>query len=626
MHLPLNARVARVLMASLLVGAWLVPTSVATAADPVVLTVGTTQDLDSTNPFNTELVVGYEVFLLTYNPLVDFGDDLKPIPGFAESWERAPDRVTFHIRQGMKWSDGQPATSADACYSWGLALAAIKADDSVGAGFLDPNVKDAGVTKVDCPDDNTMVAFTTDQSDRVFQVYVPILPKHIFGKVNYKEMADEKFNAPLVGTGPYILKEWKTNQFARFERNPNYWGKQGFEDEVVIRFFKTGDSMAQALKAGEIDYAHDVNPQQLKQLKTDPTYTTVVGAANGWTQLAFNTYGTGTGKTIPAGGPSTKALLDTAFRDAIGYAVDKKALVDRVLGGFGDVGTTVVPPALPDWHVEPDNPRHFDIELAKQKLDAAGYKLDANGNRLDKEGKPISLRLYYPDSDENYTKSAQFVSEWYGQLGIKVTAQQFTSAALGQLILPPPDDKAKYDIELWGWAGNPDPNALLQIFRCDAIGGTSDSQYCNPDFDKLYDEQLKESGEQRKATLAKIQNLIYDEAPYDVLYYDANLDAYRNDRFGGWVNMPANGTPLFTYGTLNYTQLTDAKAAPSAGPSAPAAPGGSGAAASAGSSSPSTTSSSGSSTPLIIALIAIVVVVVAGALFWNRRRAAGDEE
>src|SRR5919198_4645341 len=170
MHLPLNARVARVLMASLLVGAWLVPTSVATAADPVVLTVGTTQDLDSTNPFNTELVVGYEVFLLTYNPLVDFGDDLKPIPGFAESWERAPDRVTFHIRQGMKWSDGQPATSADACYSWGLALAAIKADDSVGAGFLDPNVKDAGVTKVDCPDDNTMVAFTTDQSDRVFQV------------------------------------------------------------------------------------------------------------------------------------------------------------------------------------------------------------------------------------------------------------------------------------------------------------------------------------------------------------------------------------------------------------------------------------------------------------------------
>ena len=53
-----------------------------------------------------------------------------------------------------------------------------------------------------------------------------------------------------------------------------------------------------------------------------------------------------------------------------------------------------------------------------------------------------------------------------------------------------------------------------------------------------------------------MQNLIYDEAPYDILFYDANLDVYRNDRFAGWQNMPANGTPLFTYGTLNYTLLT----------------------------------------------------------------------
>ena len=58
-----------------------------------------------------------------------------------------------------------------------------------------------------------------------------------------------------------------------------------------------------------------------------------------------------------------------------------------------------------------------------------------------------------------------------------------------------------------------------------------------------------------------MQNLIYDQAPYDILYYDANLDVYRNDRFAGWQNMPANGTPFFTYGTLDYTLLTDATAA-----------------------------------------------------------------
>ena len=141
--------------------------------------------------------------------------------------------------------------------------------------------------------------------------------------------------------------------------------------------------------------------------------------------------------------------------------------------------------------MEPDHPRTFDIALAKQKLDAAGYKLDANGNRLDKEGKPISLRLDYPDTDDTYAKSAQFMKDWYGQLGIKVTDPAVRLArpwaTSSSRPRPASDYKANYDIELWGWAGNPDPNALLQIFRCDAIGSSSDSQYCNPAYDKLYD-------------------------------------------------------------------------------------------------------------------------------------------
>jgi peptide/nickel transport system substrate-binding protein len=629
MSASLRARLGRVAMAAGLVASTILPGAGAVrAADPVVLRVGTTQDLDSTNPWNTQLAVGFEDFQLTYNLLTDFDKDAKPAPGFAETWDRAPDKVTFHIRPGMKWSDGQPADSADVCYTWGLAMAAIKDDTNVGAGYLDPNIKDAGVTKIECPDASTFIAYTTDQSDRIYQVYVPILPKHIFGKDDYKKIADEQFDPPLVGTGPYILQEWKTGQFARFTRNPNYWGTKGFADEVEVHFYKTGDSMVQALKANELDYAHGLNPDQFNQLKADPTYGTSVGKANGWTQLAFNTYGTGTGKTIQGGGPSTKALLDPVFRDALGYAVDKKLLVERVLGGYGDVGTTNVPPVLSDWHVEPDKPRTFDIEMAKSKLDAAGYKLDANNKRLDKEGKPIKLRLDMPDSDQNYPKAAQFIKEWYGQLGIDVTTAVMTPVALGELILPPPDAEAKYDIELWGWSGNPDPNALLQIFRCDAIGGTSDSQYCNPEFDKLYDQQLTEAGAARKTTLARIQNLIYDEAPYDILYYDANLDAWRTDKFAGWQNMPADGTPMFTYGVLDYTLLTDAKAQPTPAPSqAPGAA--SGAATPAASGAPSTggnASSSGPSTILIVVVAGLIILAIAAALLMNRRRTTRIED
>jgi peptide/nickel transport system substrate-binding protein len=600
------------------------------AADPVVLTVGSTQDLDASNPFNTELVVGYEAFEMTYQLLVDFDKDAHPAPGFADSWERSADRVTFKIGAGRKWSDGQPATSDDVCFSWGLGLAAIKDESYIGSGYLDPGIKDAGVTKIECPDPTTFVAYTTDPSDRIFQVYVPILPKHIWGKDDYKKIADEKFDAPLVGTGPYPLAEWKTGQFARFVRNPNWWGNKGFEDVVVIRFFPDNtDTMVQALKAGELDYAHGVNSDQFKQLQADTaTYTAVAGAANGWTQLAFNTYGTGTGKTIKNGGASTKALQDAAFRDALGYATDHQALVDRVLGGFGDPGDTVVPPVLTDFHVKPDAPRTFNLTMAAQKLDAAGYHLDANNKRLDKEGKPINLRLYYPNTDDNYKKVAQFVEEWYGALGIGVTHQSFDSDTLTALLLPPeadPPGTAKYDIELWGWSGSPDPNGLLYVFLCDQIGTSSDSNYCNKTYDDLYAKESKEGGAERKATLAQMQNLIYNEAPYDVLYYDANLVVYRNDRFAGWQNMPSNGTPFFTYGLLNYTLLTDATLVPTPGPTVAAT---TGTTAPPATQAPSTggTSGSGVSPTLLIVLVVVVIVVVGGWWLYRRRATRAVEE
>ena len=602
----------------------------------MVLRVGTTQDLDSLNPYGTLLATGYDAFLLSYNLLVDFGPDLEPIPGFADKWERAADghSWTFHIRDGMHWSDGQPATSADACFSWQLNIDSIKNNGAggLGAGYIDPSLDDAKVTKVECPDASTMIATTDDASDRILQTYIPILPQHIWGKETYKTIGDAKFDAPLVGTGPYQVVDWQTGQFVRLQRNPTYWGNQAYPDEVDLVFFKSTDKMVDALKAGEIDYAHRPNADQLNALKSEPNIQTLAGASNGWTQLAFNTYGTGTGKTIAKGGPSTKALLDPAFRDALGYAVDQKTLIARILGGYGDPGNTMVPPLLTQWHVEPTNPRHFDIELAKQKLTDAGYKLNASGQRLDKEGKPIALRLFMPDSSDDFPKVAQFVADWYGQLGIKLTSQVLDSATLGDKVLPPEAGDsytADYDIELWDWVGNPDPNALMQIFECSAIGSSSDSQYCNPAYDKLYEQQLvAPSDDARKQILVQMQNMIYDDAPYDILYYDSTLVAYRTDRFAGWQKQPSsNGTPFFTLGTINYTKLTNA-AAVAASPSSSATE--SSSAVVPPTASPSASgepaSSSSSNTTLIVLVVAIVVVVVVGLVLASRRRGARERE
>jgi peptide/nickel transport system substrate-binding protein len=635
MRPTVRARLTRFVGASALVGSLLLPAAApVAAADPVVLRVGTTQDLDSLNPYATLLAVGYDAFLLSYNLLVDFGPDAEPAPGFADTWKRAADghSWTFHIRDGMTWSDGKPATSADACFSWQLALDAIANGASLGAGYIDPGLTDAAVTKVTCPDASTMIATSDDASDRILQTYLPIIPQHIWGKETYKTIGDAKFTPPLVGTGPYQAVEWQTGQFSRFQRNPTYWGTQAYPDEIDIQTFKSADSMVQALKAGEIDYAHRANAEQLNALKSEPNIQTVVGSSNGWTQLAFNTYGTGTGKTIAKGGASTKALQDPAFRDALGYAVDHKTLVDRILGGYGDLGSTMVPPVLTQWHVEPTKPRTFDIELAKQKLTDAGYKLNSSGQRLDKQGKPITLRLFMPDSSDDFPKVAQFVADWYGQLGIKMTTQVLDSATLGDKILPPEAGDtytADYDIELWDWVGNPDPNALMQIFKCDEIGTSSDSQYCNPAYDKLYEQQLvAPSADARKQILTQMQDIIYNDAPYDILYYDSTLDAYRTDRFAGWQKQPtANGTPFFTYGTVDYTLLTNAAAvAPSPSPSAAESTGAVVPPAASPTPSAETTPSGSSNTTLFVLIAVVVVVIVVGLVLANRRRGARERE
>ena len=394
----------------------------------------------------------------------------------------------------------------------------------------------------------------------------------------------------------------------RFERNPNYWGTQGFADEVVIQIFSSSDTMVQALKSGDLDYAHGVNADQLKALQTEPDIKTVVGSANGWTQLAFNTYGTGTGKTIKGGGPSTKALLDPAFRDALGYAVDKQTLVDRVLGGFGDAGTTIVPPVLGQWHVDPDHPAHFDIELAKQKLDAAGYQLDASGKRLDKEGKPITLRLYMPDSDENYPKAAQFIKDWYGQLGVKVQTQVLDSATLTDLLLPP---------EAGGSGNRPSTTsscgagpATRTPTRCSRSSSATRSATC-PTATTATPTSTRCTTRSRscRATPARRSSPRCRTSSTTRRSTTSCTTTPTSTRIGPTASpagrtCPANGTPLFTYGTPGLhapdrRQGGRQRAAEhraggvlergrAGGPVAPAAP------------APSPTSSSGDNTTLIV--------------------------
>jgi peptide/nickel transport system substrate-binding protein len=382
-----------------------------------------------------------------------------------------------------------------------------------------------------------------------------------------------------------------------------------------------------------------VQPDQFEDLADDESMAVVEGVANGYSELAFNTKGNQDGY-----GGSTVALTDIAFRDALGYAIDQQRLVDATLGGYGVPGSTIVPPFHTRWHTPPSEPRTFDLEEAARRLDAAGYALDGQGRRLDKEGNPLNLRLTWPDSEAEHATNAQFITEWFGELGITVEASVTEEGKLIDDLLPPPDGPANFDMFMWGWVGDPDPTSLLNFFRTEEIGSTSDSFYSNERYDELFELQRAEADEAtRKEYLTEMQELVYAEAPYHILYYDAELHAHRTDRFGGWSLQPTEGgTPLFGYGSLGYTKLTSAaEGEPSASPSDAASSAEPGASASAGASSsvatgatpvPSGGSGSpaaGSGTsnlPLILGALLLVAVIGGGLLAMRRRRSTVEEE
>ena len=639
MRSSLRGRTARTLAAFGLMAALVLPGAApAAAADPNVLKVGTTQDLDSLNPYQTALLVGYEIFTLNYDMLVGFGPNNETIAGYAETWTQSTDGLTwtFKIRSGMTWSDGQPATAEDARWTLQYYLDAQAKEKSLGYGYLDPYVENAAITKVAATDATTLTVTTSRKNDRILQMYLPILPKHVWQGIPVGKVGDFVNKPPVVGTGPYQVVEWTNGQSARLVRNEKYWGDKGAADEIVFQFFPDAtNAMVDAFKNGELDYIRNPTGLQFDQLKTLPNVVAVNAAGNGFTQINFNCYD----KDIPDGGASTKALRDPAFRAALGYAIDRDALITRVLNSYGTPGTTQVPAWQRAWHTEPTNVRQFDLAVAAQKLEEAGYPL-RDGVRYDKENKPLKLSLQFPDSDASYPKVAQFIVDWFGQIGIGVTPRSVDSGTLGTTEYLdteiPIKGQLKYDMVIWGWVGDPDPNSLLQILTTEAISDASDSQWSNPTYDQLYTQQNEApTAEERKQLMTQMQQLFYDQAPYQMLYYDDELHVYRTTKFSNWQNQPVDGgTPFFVNGSINYTKLALASAAspsPSAAASAAASAGASGspvpiAATPVPSTGGSAAGGSTDSTLLILGIVLVLLGIGAAVVLARRRQAAAVED
>ncbi len=577
------------------------------SAKKTVFTVGITQDIDSANPFTGIVAEAYEIFQMEYPTLTEYSaKDFSITPGLAESWQESADHTTwtYKIRSGLKWSDGQPMTAKDAAYTFNRILKGEYEKTNFGS-YVE------NITKAEATDDTTLVLTVSKPTPIMTKLMVYILPQHIWEKIDEKAVTSYKNEgtpeSPTVGSGPYVMVERKVGQFIRMQANPDFYRGKPAVDEVVFKIYSNADALGQALKKGEVDFADSIESNVFKSLQNQPGIKTVDAVYSGFDELAFNT-----GAALDDGTPigdGNPLLKDKALRQALGWAIDRQALVDKVLGGGGSPGSTIIPPLYSALHLKPANEVTYDPEKAKTLLDAAGYKAGADGIRADAKGNKLSFRLFARSDSDTSQKSVQFIKSYLAAVGVETNVKVVSSDALTEII-----GQGKFDMFEWGWVVEPDPNYQLSTFTCanrsykdggQILANLSDSFYCNPAYDELYTKQGGQTDEaQRWETVKQMQQMLYDDAPYIITYYYNNPEAYRSDRFTGFVPQPdPNGSLLFQYGTWSYENLKPVSADSGSG-----------------------SSSSSSSTALYIfaAIAALVIIAIVVIVLSRRNRTAAD--
>jgi peptide/nickel transport system substrate-binding protein len=543
--------------AALVVLVALFATTVAAAQsdDKVVLTVGLTQDLDTPNVTAGELVSSYELYNLQYAGPTDLAAaDFATTPGLAESWEASNNgkTYTYTLREGLKWSDDTPLTAEDIAYT---------INRSRDEEWLNYSSTVANLS-AEAPDERTVVVTSKVNDPRLPSLSMYVVPKHIWEKVPADGVSTY---AALdgVGSGPFTLTEWKKGQFWRMEANPNFWRGQVAVDEVVFRVFRNADAMVAALRSGELDAAHNVPASSFPDLETEEGIVAVPGEQGGFDYLVLNSYAGKPPRDEEAFSAPHPALTDPTFRAAIAHAIDKETLVERVLNGIATPGTTMSTSPNPAWIPEltAEETYDFDLDKANQMLEDAGYT-DSNGNGIrEYEGEDIVLR-YAIRSESEYSKPyAEFITGWLEQIGIDTTLSTYDD---GQLIEVA--GKGDFDMYVWGWTPFVDPDPLLSYFKCDQISLDAsdfsnyynDTGLCDPEYDELYEQQNQElDPDARQSIVHDMLKRFYASASYIVLATSPDLQAYRTDRFTGWVKQPAETGPvLFSNSSPTYWNLT----------------------------------------------------------------------
>ena len=458
---------------------------------PGVLIVGQIAEPKSLDPAADTAVNDFRILVNIYDGLVRYkSGTLQPEPSLAKSWTISKDgkTYTFKLREGVTFHDGTPFNAEAVKFNFDRMLDKDNKYHDTGPFPLAFFFSD--VDKVKVVDDHT-VEFDLKKPYAPFLSNLAYPTGLIVSPAAVKKYGKD-FGRHPVGTGAYEFKQWDSNSKVVVAKNPDYWDGPPKLDAVVFRPITDANTRVAEMLSGGIDVMVEVPPDSLKQFKDNPQFKIHEQAGPHVWFLILDT----------KSGP----FKSKKIRQAVNYAINKKAIVDDVLQGTATVAAGPTPKAFAWAHDDSLKPYPYDPEKAKALLKEGGY-----------DGKPVTFYVTQGGSGMlDPVAMGTAIQADLQAVGMKVDIKSFEwNTFLGKVN---PGLEGKADMAEMAWMTN-DPDTLpyltLRSAALPSKGGFNSGYYSNPKVDDLLEKARQSTDQAERAKLYKqVQEIVHDDAPW----------------------------------------------------------------------------------------------------------------
>ncbi len=485
----------------------------ATASGEKILSVQVGPDPETIDPALNSAVDGGNMLLHSFECLLTVDQDGKLAPGQAETWETSEDGLTwtFHLRDGLKWSDGSDLTANDFVYSWKRVcdpmVAAPYAETvlSMVAGYEDAIGGNLDALQVVAQDDKTLVVTLNAPcsyfgSLAAFATLSPVQQATIEANGDAWATAAETY----ISNGPFYVSEWVPGAYILMSKNPNYWNADAIKlDGIKFNLIEDANASYSAYQTGEVLFIKDVPTEEIPSLEGNPEF--YVDPIIGTYYLSVNT--------------QREPFTDARVRKALSLAIDREYVANTLMQGTYSPASNFMGPG---W-IDTDGSQFMDnanggkpyidttaheanVEEARQLLADAGYP--------DGAGLPA---ITYSTNDAGYHKVvAEYLQQAWGEIGVELSVNIVEWASF-----TPMRRNGDYDSARNGWVGDySDPSNMLDLLF--STNGNNDGKFNNAEYDAAMTlSRTTLDAAERSAALHEAEDILMEEAGcIPVAYYN----------------------------------------------------------------------------------------------------------